>query len=561
MRRLLEKSMAAALSLGLALSLAACGGGGAASGGDAAGDESAAATEAAATEAAEPEDAVAPAAPTIEEQEIYNDNGITLSCTGADLIEEGYYRLFFKVANADAGYCEVVIQGISFNGIYLACDPVLMYVDSGETSDTDIWVPESVVKLAGIKSIDSAGALLSIQDDEHKMDVHSVPLDIKVASASGDNSYSITASDDVIFDEEGIKISYQDCEVNGDGEFKAYFLMENAADRAFRIVSVGSETAVDGSAGKASGMVLQSASIPAGASGLVDLHYFDYDSHSSDFETIDAKAQLEPIDSFDGIQFGLHLTRSGDSLTVKADEAVYPDGWEKGSSEKADETPKTSTESESIREERDGSDLVVENEGFTSQEVNGHYGTHAFCTASNPDDKAWVILAKVEWTLYDEKGNELITRENTMDYAIKPGGAVPFVSSSIMTDAPVGSASAKILSAWYLDEQALAERPGTMLPNDDVKMVDMAIKQGGTHEISQFLEDKARLIGKLENSGEAKDKALLTLLLYDAEDKVVYAEHITVSNIPAKGSVDIDEELDVTLLPDYDGATLDIQTK
>lgn len=525
----IRKGLALTLALSCMLFLEACGGGSSAGDG----------------EGGAPASASAPATFSLEEQELYNENGIVLRCMGGAL-ESGHYNVDLEVENVDAAYREVTIEGIAFNGLYLPCTSVMSFVDKGETGEPDVDVEKSVVERAGIESIDAITILFSMHDGEYNFETKNLPLDIEVASASGDGSYAITASDDVVFDGDDVVISYQGSEVAEDGSFRAYFLMNNASDKAHVVRALGDPT-VSGGAGDALYVSLMSPQIPAGSSALVALECQSGESGSSDFDTIDMKVQVS-TDEYD-ISAPLHLERSGDELTVKGGEPEYPANYGKDSSAAKDST----TSAEAGADPDKAEDLELVTCGFFS-EARGSSGdawsSFGICAVDNPNDDLWAYSFDIVFTFLDEAGNEVGTKTQP-SMSLEPGYAHPFLSGKVDTNVPVASVEARIENAKFV-----AEREGLYKHNDSMRAVDIKVGSDGKAISSTML------VGTIENAGEAADDAQVVLVLYDKDSVPVYGYSFRVADIPAQGSVDFEERLGINLeLPAYDSATIDIMTR
>ena len=519
----IRKGLVLVLTLACALVLVACGGGNNAAGGG---------------EASAPAGPATPPPLTLEEQELFNENGIVLRCMGGSLEQDRYY-LNFEVENVDAPYSEVVVEGVAFNGLYLPCISTMSFADKGETGDPDVEVPASVVQLAGITSIDNITILFSCHDDDYNYIAEALPVDVAVASASGDGSYAIAASDDVIFDGEGVTVSYQASEVDEDGAFHGYFLMDNASDKGCSLGELG-DAKVTGGVGDALYVTFMSPTIPAGSSALVELYGIDYDSESSDFDSMELVAMVESDDG--AIKIPLTLTRSGDDLTVEAGDPVYPEGYGKDSS-----AGQSSAATETGTDPADAKDLEVVTAGFYARESGSTFG---ICAIENPNEDLWAYSMDIVYTFYDKAGNELGSETQEGVY-LEPNYALPFISHVCQLDEPPASVEARVENAKFD-----ANRLGLYRHNDKMDVTDAKISvDSGAISTTNFT-------GTLVNDGEAAEFAYIYLLLLDENMVPVYGHQFQVNAVPANGSIDIEEQLGYDFeLPEYETLSVDILTR
>ncbi len=168
---------------------------------------------------------------TVEDTELYNANGITVTATEFDANASYGPEIGIRVQNESDRTVEISAGDVSVNGYML--DPGLLYIVAmpGQTIEDVLTLYNFVLDSCGIDTVAEVALSIIVTDDETLEEIDVGDRVTLTTSAAEDFTQAVDDSGDVIYDEDGIRVVNQGLQQDDiwDGDLVLYF--ENNTDR------------------------------------------------------------------------------------------------------------------------------------------------------------------------------------------------------------------------------------------------------------------------------------------------------------------------------------------
>ncbi len=146
---------------------------------------------------------------TIEETELYNADGITVTATGFNAEAEFGPEIMVRVVNDSDMTVDVTAEDVTVNGYML--DPGLLYIvaSPGNMVDDAITLYNFNLDARGIDTVATVSLSISVKDDETYEEIGTGErITIETSAAEG-FTQSVDDSGDVIYNKDGIRVISQ----------------------------------------------------------------------------------------------------------------------------------------------------------------------------------------------------------------------------------------------------------------------------------------------------------------------------------------------------------------
>ncbi len=167
----------------------------------------------------------------IEQTELYNDNGITVTATGFDANASYGPEIGIEVVNDSDMTVEVSADDVSVNGYML--EPGLLYIAAspGETVDDEITLYNYMLDASGIDTVAEISLSIVLTNSETMEGIDVGDRVTLTTTAADEFTQTVDDSGDVIYDEDGIRVVNQGLmeDDTWDGDLVLY--IENGTDK------------------------------------------------------------------------------------------------------------------------------------------------------------------------------------------------------------------------------------------------------------------------------------------------------------------------------------------
>ncbi len=174
---------------------------------------------------------------TLEETELYNEDGITVTATGFDAEASYGPEIALRVTNNSDRTVDISAEDVSVNGYMM--DPGLLYAvaSPGDTVDTEITLYNFMLDASGIDTVAEVALTIVIMDDELYEEVGRGERITLTTSAAEGYDQAVDDSGEVLYDEDGIRVLSQGLKEDDtwDGDLVIY--AENDTDLYIGVAS------------------------------------------------------------------------------------------------------------------------------------------------------------------------------------------------------------------------------------------------------------------------------------------------------------------------------------
>lgn len=499
---------------------------------------------------------------------IYDANDIEIILT--DVTEaEGYDSLDFEITNKGSKALMVQLYPLVINNALSVSQGVFHEIEPGETVSESVFLELTTLDYVGISSIGEIDGYVVINDpDNHYGPIAEPELITIMKNGSEVSAPDLAHSDQVIFDADGICVSYLGTYNDMDHEPQAVFFVTNNTEDVANIGTPFQEELIDGKPAEDRIMILNGASIMPGDCTIVTASVFDSGTlEPAAFDTLDMDLTVS-TDNNDWIptQIPCHLKMEGDKLALTADAPYITEEMQQLA-----ETRKE-RKAEQEAEEQHEADLEANEEEVKDPEIAGtriyNYAvskerSSAIITAlvRNPNERTALYHVKLDCKAYDADNNLLDEPKlnGYNDFVIMPEKNFPFVFTVHELEGGTEIDHVEITLAGYdsvntLDLDKKASSYYLEMPAEEIYLNDPVVEEG--HEDSSTFSGRrpANLTGTLVNDGDAAKMAYIIYTLYDKDGEIILAGKRLESELAPGEIPDFYEEFGpaVYKLPGYD---------
>jgi len=167
---------------------------------------------------------------TIEETELYNADGITVTAT--EFNANGYYgpEIEVRIQNESDVTVDIIAQNVAVNGYML--DPGLLYVEAmpGDTIEEEISLYDIYLDARGIDTVATVALTIEVMDAETYEEIGTGDRITLTTSAAEGYSQPVDDSGDVILDEDGVRVVSQGLKQDDNWAGDLVLYIENDTD-------------------------------------------------------------------------------------------------------------------------------------------------------------------------------------------------------------------------------------------------------------------------------------------------------------------------------------------
>lgn len=571
----------------LILLLTACGKGNAPSGGTGSADGAAKTPASASTgEAetpkpasagqAEAETDSAPETPSAETGGvIYDDNDIQITLTDFTQ-EEGFSFLDFDITNKGSRTLSLELYPLVINNAISVSQGVFESVEPGSTIQTETYIETDFLNYAGISSIETVDGYILLKDPENRYEPIAEQVRIPILAGDGGDSAAsapVSHSDQVIYDTDGIRVSYLGSFQNALGEIKAVFFATNDTSDYVNIGTPYREESIDGKPVEDRYMKFEAAAIMPGDCALATASVLNKETYDpADFTTLDTEI-IVSSNSQDRVpeQIPVHLKQEGDKMSVTADPPYV--------TEEAQESQKKRKEREAEKEAeaKHDEDLAANAEDAVGPEIaktgvyNYTVGTSynsavVSALVHNPNERTALYNVKLACKAYG--ADDSLLDEPKLyyydDFVILPGEDFPFVFDVNKLEVGTEVSYAEITVEGFdtvntVDLEKTAGMKSLRIPSEDIHLNDLAVTEGVRKADPPQRRRSASMSGTLVNDGGDAERVWIVYTLYNKDQEIILAGNKLQSELAAGETQDFYGEFGPSIyeLPEYDH--IDIQ--
>ncbi len=148
-------------------------------------------------------------AATIEETELYNADGVTVTATGFDAEASYGPEIQIRVTNDSDRTVDITAEDVEVNGFMM--DPGLLYVvaSPGGMADSEITLYNFVLDANGIDTVAAVTLSIVVSDDETYEEIGRSDRMTLTTSAAEGFTQTVDDSGDVLYDADGIRVVCQ----------------------------------------------------------------------------------------------------------------------------------------------------------------------------------------------------------------------------------------------------------------------------------------------------------------------------------------------------------------
>ena len=558
------KSLIPCVALILALLLSACGGG-SSSGGSAGsagnagstGAAGGAAGEEASGSEADQDSASAPGTPSAGAGGvIYDANDVEISLT--DVIEDQGLAIFeLEITNKGSKALNVQLFPIVANGSVSISEGVFESLEPGATVETETYMSLPLLQFAGISSLGSVEGYLAIEDSEDSSNIIAGPE--RITFVAGDTSPRPSHSDQVIYDTDGICVSYLGSyEDQYDGQ-KAVFFITNDAQGQVGLSSDSDKETIDGETDGDKTLIYEGATVMPGDCGLATASVRDSETFEvAAFTTLDMELNVGmESDNWIPEQIPCHLKLEGDSLALTADAPYITEDMQEVLAMREEMAAEEQHEDEVAANAEEVKDPEIVKTGIYNYTV-GTTSNGAVISAlvHNPNERTDIYDVKLDCKAYG--ADDTLLGEPKLyyynDYTILPGEDMTYTFK--LSDLDVGSEvdHVEITLAGYdsvneLDLANTASIHSLLIPTDQIHLDDPVVSEGDYRQFSC-----ASLAGTLVNDTGNEQWAEIVYVLYDKDGEIILSGTHLESELAAGEISDFHFEIGPAIyeLPGYD---------
>lgn len=291
---------------------------------------------------------------------IYEGNDVAITLKSFEDVG-GYFFIEYDIANTGSSTVHIQLYPVLVTDRLAFSEGTFESIEPGDVCPAQIAIKTDLLSFAGIDSIGSVKGYLLFKDDNYNeiTQPELITLYSKDESATGE----ITPSDKVVYDGNGVLMTYQGTMTNPHGESEAVFLVLNNNNNTEENLNVSLNDGIDssrpilidGENQRENGKYISfdGATIPGGKEALVTVSVRDVSTYESvPFHTADAEIYVSS-NSLSPQYIPIHLAMEGDNIDVTAGEP-YASGNNPDLEDDTDHTAEPSAEE--VQQDENGED-------------------------------------------------------------------------------------------------------------------------------------------------------------------------------------------------------------
>ena len=506
---------------------------------------------------------------------IYDENDIQITLTGFTQ-EEGYSFLDFDITNKGSRTLDLDLYPLVINNAISVSQGVFESIEPGSTIQAETNIETDILNYAGISSIETVDGYIQLMDPENNYEPIAERVRIPILAGDGGDSAasaSVRHSDQVIYDTDGIRVSYLGSFQNAFGEIKAVFFATNDTSDSVNIGTPYQEESIDGKPIEDRFMSFDGAAIMPGDCALTTATVLNKETYKpADFTTLDTEIIVSSnIQARVPEQIPVHLKREGDKLSMTADPPYV--------TEEAQEYQKMleEQEAEMEAEAKHDEELAANTEDAVGPEIaktdvyNYTVGTTSNSAVvsvlvHNPNERTALYHVKLACKAYGADDSLLAEPKlyQYNDFVILPGEDFPFVFDVKKLEVGTEVSYAEITVEGFdtvntVDLEKTAGMFGLEIPSEDIHLNDPAVTEGVSEADSPQSRRHASMTGTLVNDGGDAEMVWIVYTLYNKDQEIILAGKKLQSELAAGETQDFQHQFGPAIydLPEYDH--IDIQ--
>ena len=561
-----RKSSMLCAALILVLLLTACGGG--SSSGGSAGNAGNAGSTGAASGAAEKEtdgseadadSASAPGTPSAGAGGIiYDANDIEITLTDVHEEEEGFAFIDCELTNKGSRAVNVDMYPLVVNGSISISEGCFDTIEPGATVEWEGYINMRLLQFAGISSLGTVETYFSVIDAEDSSNVFAGPERITIVA--GESTDRPAHSDQVIYDTDGVCISYLGSyEDQYDGRQGVFLVTNDAENKVGVNIPYDVEGTIDGKTPEDKKIYFTGAETMPGDCSLLTIGVIDTGTYDpAAFTALDTELHVGmDNDNWIPEQIPCHLKLEGDSLALTADAPYVTEEWQEILATRQEMAAEEQHEDEVAANAEEVKDPEIVKTGIYNYTV-GTTSNGAVISAlvHNPNERTDIYDVKLDCKAYG--ADDTLLGEPKLyyynDYTILPGEDMTYTFK--LSDLDVGSEvdHVEITLAGYdsvneLDLANTASIHSLLIPTDQIHLDDPVVSEGDYRQFSC-----ASLAGTLVNDTGNEQWAEIVYVLYDKDGEIILSGTHLESELAAGEISDFHFEIGPAIyeLPGYD---------
>ncbi len=181
---------------------------------------------------------------TLEETELYNANGVTVTAEDIDTNSIWGVEIGILITNDSDRDVSVLTRNLVVNGYLLSTSGMYADVSAGESSNEEITLYTSELDRCGIGTIADLEFNIYVEDSSTWDAVDTSDRITLKTSAAGDFSQPVDDSGDTVYDDNGIRVICKGLKDDSFWDEKLVFFVENNTDRSVSVY--GENVSVNG---------------------------------------------------------------------------------------------------------------------------------------------------------------------------------------------------------------------------------------------------------------------------------------------------------------------------
>ena len=510
---------------------------------------------------------------------VYDANDIVITITGTD-VHEGYTLVHADITNSGSRELMVSLYPLVVNHTVSVSDGLSETVAPGGTVQSEVYIDLTPLQMAGISSLQSLEGYIMLEETDNYNPVTGTERILLLDDGSGGTPAPAAHSDQVVYDRDGIRISYlgfYDRYPDGSEAGKhAVFMVSNETEYKANIGTPYREERIDGASSEDKYMVFSGATVMPGDCSLVSAYIVDYETFNpTDYSTAEADMEITTEDPHRVAErLPFRMENTGDSLTVTCGEVYI--------TEEAQELQAMIEETEAMEaaEAQHDADLAANAEDVQELQIektgiyNYTIGTSSSSSSitglvSNPNERTAFFGIRLEGDAYDTDGNLLGSGRSLYyeDFVVLPGEALPveLTVKGLEFGTEVDHVELTISaseSVNTVDLQQTVEDRGLMIRSETIRLDNTKAAEGNRN--GTLLERYgARFSGTLVNDGEDAEKIYIILVMYNSSGEIILSGRYYEDALAGGESREIDREVGTAIyeLPDLTSGEIWIYAK
>ena len=495
---------------------------------------------------------------------IYDANGIEIMLTNVTE-GEGYDFLDFEVTNKGSKALAVELYPLVINNAISVSEGVLNEVGPGETVQDSVFLDLTPLEFVGISSIGTVDGYIVFNDPANHYEPIGEPERITILKGgSGVSAPDLAHSDQIIFDSDGVCVSYLGSYADGSNGPTAVYFVTNKTEDVVNIGTLYSEEIIDGKLAEDRFMSFKGATIMPGDCTLVMASVLDSETYeSAAFNTLDMEIRVSTDnDNWIPKQIPCHLKMEGDKLALTADAPYITEEMQQLADERKEMEAEEQHKADLEANAEEVKDLEITKTGIYNYKISQtNSGAIISVLGRNPNERTALYNVKLECKAYDADNNLLAEPKLSFynDFVIRPGEDFPFAFQVYGLEGGPEVDHVEITLAGYdsvhtldLDQKAATYR--LEIPTDEIHLNDPVVKEGSEDSSTFTGRRPANLTGTLVNDGDTAEMAYVIYTLYDTDGEIILAGKMLESELASGEIPDFYVEFGtgVYKLPGYD---------